>query len=355
MAILWGTPLARRREWQKTNMNWSEKVVLITGGTGSFGRRFVEIMLNEYRPKKLIVFSRDELKQQEMRAAGIDHPSLRYVLGDVRNRRSVERAVRGVTLVIHTAALKQVPACETNPFEAIQTNIIGTKNLIDAAIDCGVRQLITLSTDKAVQPINVYGATKLCAEKMFIQANDNDERSRFSCVRFGNFFGSRSSVVSIFIEQRKRGKITITDPRMTRFWMTLDRAARFVIGCFEQMRGGEIFVPKLPSMRLLDMARALAPECEIQYVGIRAGEKLHEVLLSESEARNGIEAEGMFVLHSPGRQFNWPSGIPISEDFEYASDTNSEWLTAEDVRKLLDCSAPPSTLKLNRTRLQANA
>ena len=252
-------------------MNWSEQVVFVSGGTGSFGRKFVEIMLNEYRPKKLTVFSRDELKQQEMRAGGLNHGTLRYVLGDIRDRQSLERALSGVTLVVHAAALKQVPACEHNPFEAIQTNIIGSKNLIDAAVNRGVRRVMALSTDKAVHPTNLYGATKLCAERMFVQANDDGAAQSigFSCMRSGNFLGSRSSVVPLLMEQRKWGKITITDPDMTRFWITLDRAARFLIRCVETMHGGEIFVPKVPSMKLLDMVQALAPSCKIEFVGIR--------------------------------------------------------------------------------------
>jgi UDP-N-acetylglucosamine 4,6-dehydratase len=239
-------------------MNWSGQVVLVTGGTGSFGRKFVELMLEEYHPAELIVFSRDELKQHEMRAAGLDHPSLRYLLGDVRDTQRLERAFSDVTLVVHTAALKQVPACESNAFEAVQTNIIGTKNVIDAAINRGVRRVMGLSPDKAVHPINLYGATKLCAEKMLIQANARE--TRFSCIRSGNFLGSRSSVIPIFVEQRKRGKITVTDPSMTRFWITLDRATRFLARCLEEMHGGENFVPKMPSMKLLDMAQAMAPD-----------------------------------------------------------------------------------------------
>jgi UDP-N-acetylglucosamine 4,6-dehydratase len=341
-------------------MNWSEQAVLVTGGTGSFGRKFVEIMLDEYRPKKLIVFSRDELKQHEMRAGGLDHASLRYFLGDVRDGHSLERALPGVTIVVHAAALKQVSACEHNPFEAIQTNIIGSKNLIDAAVNRGVRRVIALSTDKAVHPTNLYGATKLCAERMFVQANGDGATQdiRLSCMRSGNFLGSRSSVVPILMEQRKRGKITITDPGMTRFWITLDRAARFVIRCLEEMHGGEIFVPKVPSMKLLDMAQALAPNCEIECVGIRPGEKLHEVLLSEEEVRNSLEAKDMFVVqraHSPWREDRWQGGIPIAEGFTYASDTNSEWLTSEDLYQLVEGSAPPPSLLLNGTRLRANA
>ena len=335
-------------------MNWTEQVILVTGGTGSFGKKFVEIMLNEYCPRKLIVFSRDELKQHEMRAAGIDHPSLRYFLGDVRDAQRLERALSDVTVVVHAAALKQVSACEQNPFEAVQTNIIGSKNVIDAAINRGVRRVIALSTDKAVNPINLYGATKLCAEKMFVQSNAQADahETRFSCMRSGNFLGSRSSVIPIFAEQRKQGKITVTDPRMTRFWITLDHAARFVVRCLERMHGGEIFVPKIPSMKLLDMAQAVAPNCQIECVGIRPGEKLHEVLLSNDEARNSVEIEEMFVIqsgHSYPRGKNWQDGTPLAEGFRYASDTNSEWLATEDLCKLIEEAAPPLSLMPNGT------
>jgi UDP-N-acetylglucosamine 4,6-dehydratase len=326
-------------------VNWSEEVVLVTGGTGSFGRKFVEIMLKEYRPQKLIVFSRDEMKQHEMRAAGLDHSTLRYFLGDVRDPQRLERAFAGVTIVVHAAALKQVPACEYNPFEAIQTNIMGGKNVIDAAINRGVRRVIALSTDKAVNPINLYGATKLCAEKMFVQANAyaGAQDTRFSCARYGNVVGSRGSVIPVFMEQRKRGRITITDPRMTRFWITLEQGVRFVVRCLEQMLGGEIFVPKIPSMKLLDMAQAVAPDCQIDCVGIRPGEKLHEVLLSEDEARNSVETEDMFVIqpsHSWWKKEAWHDGNSPTEDFRYASDTNSEWLTAEDLYSLVEGCAP---------------
>jgi UDP-N-acetylglucosamine 4,6-dehydratase len=341
-------------------MNWTEQVVLVTGGTGSFGKKFVEIMLREYRPKKLIVFSRDELKQHEMRAAGLDHPSMRYFLGDVRDQQRLERAFSGVTVVVHAAALKQVPACEYNPFEAIQTNIMGGKNVIEAAINRGVQWVAALSTDKAVNPINIYGATKLCAEKMFVQANAyaGVQDTRFSCVRYGNVVGSRGSVVPIFMEQRKRGKVTLTDPRMTRFWITLDQGVRFVVRSLEQMHGGEIFVPKIPSMKLLDMAQAVAPDCEIECVGIRPGEKLHEVLLSEDEARNSVDAEGMFVIQ-PAQGWwpkeNWNNAKPLAEGFRYASDTNTKWLTAEDLYELVEGSAPTLSLVPRDTRLRANA
>jgi UDP-N-acetylglucosamine 4,6-dehydratase len=343
------------------NMNWSEQVVLVTGGTGSFGKKFVEIMLNEYRPQKLIVFSRDELKQHEMRAAGLDHSSLRYFLGDVRDPQRLERAFAGVTVVVHAAALKQVPACEYNPFEAIQTNIMGGKNVIDAAINRGVRRLVALSTDKAVNPINLYGATKLCAEKMFVQANAyaGAQDTRFSCVRYGNVVGSRGSVIPIFLEQRKRGRITITDPRMTRFWITLEQGVRFVIRCLEQMHGGEIFVPKIPSMKILDMAQAVGPDCQIDCIGIRPGEKLHEVLLSEDEARNSVETEDMFVIqpaHNWWKKENWKSATPLTEEFRYASDNNSDWLAAEDLFELVESTSPATLPRVvGGTRLQANA
>src|SRR5256885_106354 len=321
-------------------MNWSEQVVLITGGTGSFGRKFIELMLREYRPQKLIVFSRDELKQHDMRASGFDHPSLRYFIGDVRDAQRLERAFSGVTVVVHAAALKQVPACEYNPFEAIQTNIMGGRNVIEAAIDQGVRRILALSTDKAVNPINLYGATKLCAEKVFVQANAyaGARDTRFSCARYGNVVGSRGSVIPVFLEQRRRGKITITDPRMTRFWLTLEHGVKFVINCLEQMHGGEIFVPKIPSMRLLDLAETIAPGCEVENIGIRPGEKLHEVLVSEDESRNTLETEEMFVIqptHPWWRSDNWVHAKPLPEGFRYSSDGNDRWLTRRELEELV--------------------
>jgi len=317
-------------------MNWSEQVVLVTGGTGSFGKKFVELMLREYHPQRLVIFSRDELKQHDMRTSGFDHSSLRYFIGDVRDAQRLQRAFAGVTIVVHAAALKQVPACEYNPFEAIQTNIIGGRNVIDAAIDQGVHRILALSTDKAVNPVNLYGATKLCAEKMFVQANaySGAQDTRFSCARYGNVVGSRGSVIPIFLEQRRTGKITITDPRMTRFWITLEQGVRFVILCIEQMHGGEIFVPKIPSMKLVDMAEALAPGCAVEHIGIRAGEKLHEVLVSEDEARHTLELDDLFVIqpaHSWWRVGNWKQGRPVPEGYRYGSDTNTDWLTAADL------------------------
>ncbi|HUJ95359.1 MAG TPA: UDP-N-acetylglucosamine 4,6-dehydratase (inverting) [Terriglobales bacterium] len=326
-------------------MNWSEQVVLVTGGTGSFGKKFVELMLREYHPLKIIIFSRDELKQHDMRTAGFDHPSLRYFIGDVRDAQRLDRALTGVTVVVHAAALKQVPACEYNPFEAIQTNIMGGRNVIDAAINRGVPRILALSTDKAVNPINLYGATKLCAEKMFVQANAyaGAQDTRFSCARYGNVVASRGSVIPVFLEQRRRGRITITDPRMTRFWLTLEQGVRFVVDCIERMHGGEIFVPKIPSMSLVEMARAIAPGCEVEYVGIRPGEKLHEVLVSEDEARHTVELDDMYVIrpaHSWWNNRNWNDARPLPDGFRYTSDSNSRWLTAGELRELIEAGSP---------------
>ncbi len=325
-------------------VNWSQESVLVTGGTGSFGKKFVEIMLREYHPHRLVILSRDELKQHEMRAAGLNHPSLRYFIGDVRDVNRLRRAFAGITVVIHAAALKQVPACEYNPFEAIQTNIMGGRNVIDAAIDEGVRQILALSTDKAVNPINLYGATKLCAEKMFVQANAyaGAQHTRFSCARYGNVVASRGSVIPVFLEQRKRGRITITDPRMTRFWLTLEHGVRFVIRCLEHMHGGEIFVPKIPSMRITDLAETIAPGCEVEEIGIRPGEKLHEVLVSEDESRHTLETEEMFVIqpsHPWWKSENWSAASRVAEGFRYSSDTNDRWLTRRELEDLVEPEA----------------
>ena len=322
-------------------MNWSEQSVLVTGGTGSFGKRFVEVMLREYHPQRLVIFSRDELKQHEMRISGLDDPNLRYFLGDVRDTDRLQRALAGITVVVHAAAIKQVPVCENNPFEAIQTNIIGSRNVIDAAVNQRAKRVLALSTDKAVNPINLYGATKLCAEKMFVQANAyaGGVDCRFSCARYGNVVGSRGSVVPIFLEQRKRGKITLTDRRMTRFCITLDQGVRFVIRCLEQMHGGEIFVPKIPSMRLVDLAEAIVPSTQIEEIGIRPGEKLHEVLVSEDEARNTLESDGMYVIqpaHPWWKRDHWGQVEALPEGFRYASETNTEWLTKRELRDLID-------------------
>jgi UDP-N-acetylglucosamine 4,6-dehydratase len=322
-------------------MKWNDKVVLITGGTGSFGRAFVRRMLEEYKPAKLIVFSRDELKQHEMRSAGFDHASLRYFIGDVRDAMRVRRAMQGVDVVVHAAALKQVPACEYNPIEAIMTNIMGGRNVIEAALDTSVEKVMALSTDKAVNPINLYGATKLAAEKLFIQSNAyaGGRDVRFSCVRYGNVVGSRGSVVPVFVKQREQGKLTITDERMTRFWLSLEQGVNFTIRCIEQMQGGEVFVPKIPSTHITDLAKAIAPEAEIEYIGIRPGEKLHEVLISEDEARHTLELEDMFVVEPTGALWfghDWrENGKALPEGFRYASDSNNEWLKGDQIRELV--------------------
>jgi UDP-N-acetylglucosamine 4,6-dehydratase len=273
-------------------MDWKNQTVLITGGTGSFGKKFARIALEEKQPKKIIIFSRDELKQHEMKMHGYDHPSLRYFIGDVRDRERLIRAMHGVDLVVHTAALKQVPACEYNPMEAIKTNIMGTANVVEAALDAGVKKVMTISTDKAVNPINLYGATKLAAEKLTVQSNNYaaGKATRYSCVRYGNVVGSRGSVVPLFLKQRAKGTVTITDERMTRFWLSLDQGVRFVMNCIEQMEGGEVFVPKIPSTKIVDLANAIVPNAKFNIIGIRPGEKVHEVLVSEDEARNTVES-----------------------------------------------------------------
>jgi len=322
-------------------MDWSGKVVLVTGGTGSFGRKFVEVMLRDYRPEKLIIFSRDELKQHEMRAAGFDGPQLRYFIGDVRDEARLRRAMQGTDIVVHAAALKQVPACEYNPFEAILTNIMGARNVVEAALDGGVGRVVGLSTDKAVNPVNLYGATKLAAEKLIVQSNAyaGGRGTRFSCVRYGNVVGSRGSVVPVFLRQRQQGVITLTDDRMTRFWLSLEQGVRFTIRCIEEMEGGEVFVPKIPSMRVAELAKAMAPASRIEVVGIRGGEKLHEVLISEDEARHTIEMDEMFVVQPAealwfGYAWN-DRGRSLPEGFRYGSDTNDRWLSAGEMLQLI--------------------
>ncbi len=321
-------------------IDWKNQAILITGGTGSFGKKFTEIMLRDYHPQKLIIFSRDELKQHEMRLAGFDHPSLRYFIGDVRDVDRLRRAVNGVDIVIHAAALKQVPACEYNPIEAVMTNVIGARNVIDAALDKGVKKVVALSTDKAVNPINLYGATKLVAEKLFVQANaySGEGPTRFGCVRYGNVVGSRGSVIPLFLRQRENGKITITDRRMTRFWITLEQGVRLVIRAVEQMQGGEVFVPKIPSMRITDLAEAVAPGCEIETIGIRPGEKLHEVLISRDESRQVLKLKDMFIIqptHPWWKLTNWNHGKHLEDGFEFASDKNDRWLTTEELREMI--------------------
>ena len=322
-------------------MDWKNQVVLVTGGTGSFGKKFVETMLRDYHPRKIIVFSRDELKQHEMRISGFDHPDLRYFIGDVRDLNRLRRAMQGVDIVVHTAALKQVPACEYNPMEAIKTNILGSSNVIEAALDAGVGKVMALSTDKAVNPINLYGATKLAAEKLFVQSNAyaGGTATRYSSVRYGNVVGSRGSVIPVFLNQKNKEKLTITDERMTRFWITLDQGISFVIRCIEQMQGGEVFVPKIPSMKVVDIAKVIAPDAELEAIGIRPGEKLHEVLIHEDEARLTIELEDMFVVQpSEALWFGhaWQDiGQPLPDGFRFASDSNSDWLSIDQIKEIV--------------------
>ncbi len=322
-------------------MDLKDKVILVTGGTGSFGKKFIEIMLKEFNPGKLIVFSRDEQKQHEMRQSGFQDERLRYFIGDVRDYERLRRAFDGVDYVVHAAALKQVPACEYNPMEAVKTNILGSSNVIDAALDAKVEKVIALSTDKAVNPINLYGATKLAAEKLFVQSNAyaGGKKTRFSCVRYGNVVGSRGSVVPLFIRQREQGVVTVTDERMTRFWISLEQGVRFVIRCLSEMHGGEVFVPKIPSMTVSDLAKAMAPEAKINYIGIRPGEKLHEVLISEDEARTVIELDDMYVVQ-PAEAYwfgrDWESkGKPIDDEFRYVSNKNDDWLTVDQIKDII--------------------
>ena len=268
------------------------KSVLVTGGTGSFGKRFIETILRDHHPARVVVFSRDELKQHEMRS----HPPLdtlgkdriRYFVGDIRDRPRLMQAFRGVDVVVHAAALKQVPACEYNPFEAVKTNIMGAENIIDVAIERGVRQVVALSTDKACNPVNLYGATKLCSDKIFVAGNAyaGSSHTRFSVVRYGNVVGSRGSVVPFFLRKRHEGKLPITHPEMTRFWITLDQGVDLVLKSLERMRGGEIYIPKIPSMRITELAKAVAPNVEQVVVGIRPGEKLHEIMIARDDARH---------------------------------------------------------------------
>jgi len=332
-----------------TPMEWHKLSLLITGGTGSFGKKFVEFALQKLQPRRLIIFSRDEVKQLEMRQTFPDSGDspLRYFIGDVRDKDRLYRAFRGVDVVVHAAALKQVPTAEYNPLEVIHTNITGSANIIDAAIDRGVKKVIALSTDKAANPINLYGATKLCADKLFISAcvYAGPSHTRFSVVRYGNVVGSRGSVIPLFLKQRSQGVIPITDPRMTRFWITLDQAVEFVHLCLSTMQGGEIFIPKLPSMRITDLASSIAPDCYQKIVGIRPGEKLHEVLLTEDEARRTLEFDDYYVVQ-PGpvlRQWSnghLPSGHLVPEGFQYRSDTNEMWLGVEALREMLGFEEP---------------
>ncbi|MFC0027239.1 UDP-N-acetylglucosamine 4,6-dehydratase (inverting) [Neobacillus cucumis] len=316
-----------------------DKTILVTGGTGSFGKKFVSRAL-ETDVKKVIVFSRDELKQYEMAQEYTD-PRMRFFIGDVRDKERLLRAFEGVDIVVHAAALKHVGVCEYNPFEAIKTNILGAQNIIDAAIDRGVEKVIALSTDKAANPINLYGATKLASDKLFVAANSycGSKKTRFAVVRYGNVVGSRGSVVPFFKRVKETGVIPITDERMTRFWITLDQGVQFVIDNLGRMRGGEIFVPKIPSMKVTDLATALAPDCKVEIIGIRPGEKLHETMITEDDARRTLDYGTYYVIQP---EFSWwdtkdlKDGSLLPNGFSYVSNTNSEWLTVDELRGLVN-------------------
>jgi len=320
-------------------VNLDDKIILVTGGSGSFGRKFAEVVLQRFKPSKLIVFSRDELKQSEMQRH-FGGANARYFIGDVRDLDRLRRAMQGVDVVVHAAAMKQVPACEYNPFEAVKTNVLGAANVIEAAIDTGVPKVLAISTDKATNPVNLYGATKLCAEKLFVQGNAyaGIEGSRFSCARYGNVVGSRGSVVPLFVEQRTNGTVTVTDERMTRFWMTLEQGVDFVLRCLEIMHGGEVFVPKIPSMRVMDLVEAVAPGCQVRLTGIRPGEKIHEVLISEDEAHHTVELDDLYIikpLHPWYGVDHWADARALPDGFRFSSETNERWLDVDSLRSLV--------------------
>ena len=317
----------------------NDKTILITGGTGSFGKMCTKIILDKYRPNKLIIFSRDELKQFEMAQtfSPKEYPCLRYYIGDVRDRDRLKRALRGVDYIIHAAALKQVPAAEYNPTECIRTNITGAENIVNVAADAGVKKVVALSTDKASSPINLYGATKLCSDKLFVAANAFMAcETMYSVVRYGNVMGSRGSVIPFFISKRDAGgPIPITDPRMTRFWITLEQSVLMVLNAFTLMGGGEIFVPKIPSMKITDLAEAIAPGMETVEVGIRPGEKLHESMITEEDARHTIDIGGYYVIKPEVFPYTGKAGTPVAEGFAYNSGTNDHWLSVDELRNML--------------------
>lgn len=330
-----------------TNLDLNGKVILVTGGTGSFGRRFIDTVLERYRPRKLIVYSRDELKQSEMqidmaeRFSTEQMTAMRFFLGDVRDRDRLDLAFRGVDIVIHAAALKQVPAAEYNPSECIHTNIMGAENVVRACLTNRVRQVVALSTDKACNPINLYGATKLASDKTFVAANNlsGDIGARFSVVRYGNVVGSRGSVIPFFQRLIQRGatELPITDPRMTRFLITLNEGVEFVLSSLERMHGGEVFVPKIPSMKITDMAATMAPDMATKVVGIRPGEKLHEMMISADDARYTVDLGDRYAIEPAFVEYSREPliGGRLADEFNYASDTNSEWLDGPGLKTML--------------------
>lgn len=325
---------------------FNSKSILITGGTGSFGKKFIEILLERYKPQRVIVYSRDELKQFEM-AQSFNQPCMRYFIGDVRDAARLETAMYQVDYVVHAAALKQVPAAEYNPMECIKTNVMGAQNVIDAAIKCGVKKVIALSTDKAANPVNLYGATKLCSDKLFTAANNlvGNRETRFAVVRYGNVVGSRGSVVPFFKKLIADGatELPVTDDRMTRFWLKLEDGVDFVLKNFQRMQGGEIFIPKIPSMRILDLVKAIAPNAGVRIVGIRPGEKLHEVMCPSDLYYDTLEFADHFVI-KPSTQFSMKidysvnplgeKGKPVPDGFDYNSGNNPRFLTVEELREM---------------------
>ncbi len=320
------------------------KIVLITGGTGSFGKAFVKKVLKEHKPKAIRIYSRDELKQWEMEREFKSHPKLRFLIGDVRDLPRLKRAMEGVDVVIHAAALKHVPACEYNPMEAVNTNVGGAMNVINAALDLNTPRVIALSTDKAAAPVNIYGATKLCSDRLFIQSNSyrgEGRDTRFAVVRYGNVMASRGSVIPLFKQQKETGTVTITDERMTRFWITLSQAVDFVLTSLEVMQGGELFVPKIPTMKITDLARVIAPDAKFKITGIRPGEKLHECLITTDEGRMTCELKDRYIVLSASLDNadeilkSHKGAKEVKEGFEYHSHTNSDYLTEERMQKLL--------------------
>lgn len=318
---------------------FNDKSILITGGTGSFGKKCIEVLLQKYKPKRIIVLSRDELKQFEMaqQFSTEKYPCMRYFIGDVRDKERLYRAFRSVDYVIHAAALKQVPAAEYNPTECIKTNITGAENIVNAAADCGIKKVVALSTDKAVAPVNLYGATKLCSDKLFIAANAFTAcETVYSVVRYGNVMGSRGSVIPFFIKQREAGgPLTITDVRMTRFWITLEESVHMVLRSFEIAGGGEVLVPKIPSMKITDLAEAIAPGMPTVEVGIRPGEKLHETMITAEDSRHTIDIGRYYVIKPETFRYRGPDGKLVPEGFEYNSGTNEEWLSVPELRDTL--------------------
>lgn len=323
--------------------------ILITGGTGSFGQQFVKMVLQRFKPKRLVIFSRDELKQFDMQQVinPANSPSIRYFIGDVRDANRLEMALRNIDYVIHAAALKQVSAAEYNPFECIHTNVLGAENIVNASIRVGVKKVIALSTDKAASPANLYGASKLASDKIFVAANhlSPPEGPRFSIVRYGNVVGSRGSVVPLFQKLIAEGvpSLPITDPRMTRFWITLSQSVNFVLSSLDLMKGGEIFIPKIPSMKITDLAKCLGPNLDTHVVGIRPGEKLHEIMVTEDDARTTIDAGDRYIIQPAFKEWGpdtgaWKNAIKVPEGFQYTSDTNPDWIKPDELLKIINGS-----------------